>query len=107
MSFVLTTLNGNVYILNSREEEDVDLTGSIKHAGTYTTNLGFPGGILSVGTYETHFGITKSIKPSIDQQKGPYFDIIDHSTGNFRSNIPPHKRGVLSLKLEWNTRIYE
>ena len=107
ISFVLTTLNGNVFVLNSREEEDVSIAGSMKPAGTYKTNIGFPGGILNIGTFETHLGITKSIKPSIDLKKGPSFYINDHSMGNFRSNIPPHKKGVLSLKLEWNTRIYE
>ena len=107
LSFVLTTLNESVYVLNSREEEDVSIAGSMKPAGTYKTNIGFPGGILNIGTFEIHLGITKNIKPSIDLKKGPSFNINDHSMGNFRSNIPPHKRGVLSLKLEWDTRIYE
>ena len=104
LSFVLTTLNGNVFVLNSREEEDVAMTNSIKTAGTYKTNLRFPGGILSVGTYETHLGITKNIRPSIEKKKGPCFQIIDRSQENFRASIPPNKRGVLSLKLDWNSK---
>ena len=104
LSFVLTTLNGNVFVLNSREEEDLSLSGSLKSAGIYKTNLGFPGGVLSVGTYETHLGITKNIKPSIDKRRGPSFQVIDHSEDNFRSSIPPNKRGVLSLRLNWKSQ---
>ena len=107
LSFVLTTLNGNVFVLNSREEEDVDFRSPIKTAGIYKTNLKFPGKILSVGTYETHLGITKNIRPSIDKKKGPCFQIIDHSQGNFRASIAPHKRGVLSLKLNWYSQKLE
>ena len=107
VSFVLTTLGGNVFVLNSREEEDLDISNSIKHSGTYITNLKFPGGILSVGNYETHIGIAKNIRPSIDLKKGPGFEIIDHSQDNFRAKIPSNKRGVLSLKLDWNTRRLE
>ena len=83
---------------------DVRISGSMKPAGTYKTNLEFPGGILSVGTYETHLGITKNIKPSIDKKRGPCFQVIDHSEGNFRASIPPNKRGVLSLKLNWKSQ---
>ena len=104
LSFALTTFNGNVIVLNAREEEDVEITSLTKFAGTYRTRVRFPGNILNVGAYEIHIGLTKNIKPSIDSQKGPSFDIIDYSTGNFRSNIPPHKRGVLSLKLNWETQ---
>ena len=53
-------------------------------------------------TYYT--GITKNIKPSIDKRRGPSFQVIDHSEDNFRASIPPNKRGVLSLRLNWKSQ---
>jgi len=103
ISFALTMLNGNVYVLNSREEEDVNMDGLTKKAGTYKTTIKIPAGILNAGIYETHFGITKSIKPSIDRQTGPRFELIDQSESNYRTQIPDHKRGVLAIKIDWES----
>ncbi len=103
MSFNLSTLNGSVKVLNAREEEDVNVSNQVKYPGVYLTTLTFPGGLINIGTYQIRIGITKNIKPSIDKQEGPNFDILDTINGDFRAAISPHKRGILSIGLKWET----
>jgi lipopolysaccharide transport system ATP-binding protein len=100
----LRTLDQDITIFNSREIEDASNDSVKRSRGEYKSTLEFPGGILNCRSYKARIGI-QNMGDSYDLRISPVFELVDFGhLGNFQTTQNPGKRGLLAIKLLWESR---
>ncbi|MCZ7399973.1 MAG: ABC transporter ATP-binding protein [Candidatus Methanoperedens sp.] len=96
---IISSSEGNTLFATADTDTNPELFG-VRLAGTYTTRVKLPEGLLNVGTYNVAIGLGIPSIESLDRQDAVSFTLAD--TGDFGSMKEGRRRsGLILLKLQW------